>query len=113
MFIKRSEDPTEKKIVKMKWQMSNKVQTTGVTWTGPGGGIWAELDATQGSFGWALVQGPGFGLNGPAMVDTQSKSELLTVRLHYLGQTKDESTIVYEGMASKDSTVGSFTRRFA
>jgi len=69
LFIKRSEDPTNGSISKIKWDPSTLLQATGQLWIGPNGGRWAELDASKGKQrGWALVEGPGFGLEGPALV---------------------------------------------
>lgn len=71
IFLKRSRDPASGKIVRLKREVGASVQTTGNTWTGPGGGLWVELEAgtNEEHGGWALVQGPGFGLSGPALVN--------------------------------------------
>mmetsp|Transcript_73380 Transcript_73380/g.215122 ORF Transcript_73380/g.215122 Transcript_73380/m.215122 type:complete len:285 (+) Transcript_73380:91-945(+) len=76
IFLKRSEDPSAGQIVKLRREVGAEVQATGKTWTGPGGGIWAELEPSAGS-GWALVRGAGFGLTGPALVDPSGGSVVL------------------------------------
>merc|ERR1711998_307853 len=61
LFVKRSENPESQKILKLKRPVGAFVHTTGYTWTGSAGGIWAELEASKGEMGWMLVKGPGFG----------------------------------------------------
>jgi len=70
-FIKPSEDPASTKILKAKRPVGSKIYTTGVTWKGAQGGLWAEVDVARspGDMGWMLVSGPGFGLKGPALID--------------------------------------------
>lgn len=113
VFVKRSEDPSVGSIVKMSWPVDRPVRTTGLLWTGPSGGVWAELDPMHGDFGWAVVRGPGFGVSGPVLVDPGNTSAMVLIRVHYLGQTRDEAGIVYETYMGRDETVGSLTRRFA
>merc|ERR1719188_427552 len=113
IFAKRSEDPSSATIVKMPWPIDRPVRTTGLTWTGPSGGVWVELDATYGDFGWAIVEGPGFGVKGPLLVDPGNASAMVLIRIHYLGQTKDEAGIVYDTYMSRDDTVANLTNRFA
>lgn len=76
IFLKKSSNPRAGKIVKQKREMGSQVRATGRTWTGPSGGMWAELlPSSEGSKeeswdkAWALVDGPGFGLEGPALID--------------------------------------------
>lgn len=70
LLVKRVADPSTGKIVKVTRATDSPVQSTGRVWTGPSGGRWTELDAEKGEQrGWALVEGPGFGLAGPALVD--------------------------------------------
>lgn len=113
LFIKRNEAPTSNTIVRIKWPLGRTVATTGLTWTGPSGGVWAELNASAGDFGWALVQGPGFGVQGPLLVDYEESNRMLTIRIQYLGQTREETRIVYETMVDSDDTVEQLTKRFA
>jgi len=89
------------------------VYATGLRWTGPSGGVWAELDATMGQFGWTLVEGPGFGINGPVLIDPQTLASMLMIHIHYLGQTKEDNKVVYECMTQKEQLVGTFVKRFA
>jgi len=75
--MKRSEDPSSGKISKVKVPPEVRIYSSGRVWTGPSGGRWAQLDASRGGeAGWVLVEGPGFGLRGPALVDPASAEEL-------------------------------------
>ena len=68
LFAKRSADPASSGIVQLKRAPGSTVGVTGRLWTGPSGGVWAELDESRGEKGgWVLVEGPGFGLIGPAL----------------------------------------------
>lgn len=69
LFLKRSAEPQAAKITQITKTVGADVFTTGRLWVGPSGGVWAELDASLGEIGWALVQGPGFGIAGPVLVD--------------------------------------------
>jgi len=69
VFLKRSEDPTKGAIAKVKRSAEYRVHSTGRVWVGPSGGRWAEIDASKSEEkGWALLEGPGFGLKGPALM---------------------------------------------
>lgn len=76
IFLKKSSNPRSGKIVKQKRETGSQVSATGRTWTGPSGGEWAELFPSSEASkeeswdkAWALVDGPGFGLEGPALID--------------------------------------------
>lgn len=76
LFLKKSANPRSGKIVKQKRDEGSEVPATGRTWTGPSGGVWAELKPNKSvakeegwDTAWALVEGPGFGLEGPALID--------------------------------------------
>lgn len=76
LYMKKSPNPRSGKIVKFKWEQNSEVGATGRVWTGPNGGVWAELtpfrDDQKGKMveqAWVLVEGPGFGLEGPALID--------------------------------------------
>eukprot|EP00811_Abedinium_folium_P003629 NODE_13339_length_1171_cov_5.636973.p1 GENE.NODE_13339_length_1171_cov_5.636973~~NODE_13339_length_1171_cov_5.636973.p1 ORF type:complete len:253 (+),score=95.84 NODE_13339_length_1171_cov_5.636973:142-900(+) len=57
---RRRED--SEKIIKVSRDVGSTVRTTGETWRGPSGGLWAKLDTSSGEKpGWAYVEGPGFG----------------------------------------------------
>jgi len=83
IFLKKSSNPRAGKIVKQKRDPGSQVQSTGRTWTGPSGGMWTELlPSSEGSKeeswdkAWALVDGPGFGLDGPALIDPTRPPDL-------------------------------------
>jgi len=80
LFLKPHEEPTSTKIVKVKKSCGYKVYSTGYTWRGPQGGLWAEVDPTrnQGTVGWMLVEGPGFGVKGPLLMDEATDNSLVT-----------------------------------
>lgn len=63
VYVKRGEDPTVEKIVKVKdWATDRLVRSTGKVHQGANGGRWAQLDAGAGEEqGWVYVAGPGFG----------------------------------------------------
>lgn len=76
LFLKKSSNPRSGKIVKQKIEMGTEVLATGRTWTGPSGGRWAELKPNRSApkeeaweVAWSLVEGPGFGLEAPALID--------------------------------------------
>jgi len=104
LFIKRSKDPRSRKIVRVARPLGAVVHSTGRTWTGPGGGRWAEVDlARQGERGWALLEGAGFGIAGPALVD--AALELITLQVYLLGSPEQPSGVVYEALASPEASV--------
>lgn len=108
VFAKRSERPDTDKIVKLNRAVGSIVYSTGMVWLGPGGGKWAELDASKGELGWMLVSGPGFGLQGAALIDA-SKDDLITVHVHLLGGAEQGSQpggIVWESLVSTEGTIG-------
>mmetsp|Transcript_68754 Transcript_68754/g.147276 ORF Transcript_68754/g.147276 Transcript_68754/m.147276 type:complete len:219 (+) Transcript_68754:52-708(+) len=108
VFAKRSEDPSSTRIVKLNKAVGSVVYASGLVWTGPNGGKWAELDAGKGELGWMLVSGPGFGLQGPALIDAD-KDDLLTVQVHLLGSSDmggQPGGIVWESLVSQEGTIG-------
>lgn len=83
LFAKRSDDPTIGDIVRSKPRPGKVVRTTGKSWRGPNGGLWAEFDAQAGEKpGWVLVEGPGFKLDGPALVEAPVSSVYALSDLH-------------------------------
>eukprot|EP00406_Dinophysis_acuminata_P051165 CAMPEP_0179316626 /NCGR_PEP_ID=MMETSP0797-20121207/55785_1 /TAXON_ID=47934 /ORGANISM="Dinophysis acuminata, Strain DAEP01" /LENGTH=65 /DNA_ID=CAMNT_0021027409 /DNA_START=58 /DNA_END=252 /DNA_ORIENTATION=- len=42
LFLKRSADPKSGQIVKVKRTAGAEIRATGLIWTGPSGGVWAE-----------------------------------------------------------------------
>eukprot|EP00747_Dinoflagellata_sp_TGD_P166275 gnl/TRDRNA2_/TRDRNA2_188825_c0_seq1.p1 gnl/TRDRNA2_/TRDRNA2_188825_c0~~gnl/TRDRNA2_/TRDRNA2_188825_c0_seq1.p1 ORF type:complete len:255 (-),score=62.42 gnl/TRDRNA2_/TRDRNA2_188825_c0_seq1:103-825(-) len=120
IFAKRDENPQCQRIAKVKWPLSKFVKTTGTTWRGPAGGVWAELDVQAGEFGWALISGPGFGLSGPALVDVNAdgESSFLHVKIHHLappvaGEVTETPKDVFETLIDKQATVAALIKRFA
>jgi len=105
LFAKRSEDPESKKIVKLKKPVGTFIYSTGYTWTGPGGGVWAELDAAKGEMGWMLVRGPGFGLNGPALIDAYELAEATSVQVVLSEEATGTTAILFESFVSRDTTI--------
>mmetsp|Transcript_2006 Transcript_2006/g.4442 ORF Transcript_2006/g.4442 Transcript_2006/m.4442 type:complete len:210 (-) Transcript_2006:141-770(-) len=63
--------PEDAKITKFRRRPGYTVTTTGRIWTGPNGGVWAELDASQGpstAEGWLLVRGGELAKHGPLLL---------------------------------------------
>lgn len=70
MFVKKSKEPTSDKITSIKRKAGTLIASTGRLWMGPHGGVWAEVEMGPSKAAtWALVFGPGFGLNGPALIE--------------------------------------------
>eukprot|EP00439_Symbiodinium_sp_Y106_P085340 s87_g28.t1 len=109
-FIKPSEDPQSGKILKAKRPVGSKIYTTGTTWKGPQGGLWAEVDVARspGEMGWVLVSGPGFGLRGPCLIDPEANdgaSQMIHIRW-----LKDPP--IFNCMMPKAATVGDLVDTF-
>lgn len=102
LFVKRSTNPESKKIIRLQRPVGTNVHTTGRIWRGPGGGVWAELNAARGESGWALVDGPGFGLNGPALVDAAKDKDLVRIEVILLDH---QALPVFESLIPKEITV--------
>mmetsp|Transcript_106163 Transcript_106163/g.310336 ORF Transcript_106163/g.310336 Transcript_106163/m.310336 type:complete len:219 (-) Transcript_106163:110-766(-) len=102
IFVKRSSNPKSKKIIRLQRPVGTNVHTTGKTWRGPGGGTWAELNAARGETGWALVDGPGFGLNGPALVDAAKDRDLVRLEIILLDV---QAMPIFESLLPKDLTL--------
>lgn len=88
LFLKPDEEPTSTKIIKVKRPNGYKVHSTGYTWRGPQGGLWAEVDPTKSSAGWVLVEGPGFGVKGPLLMSEETDNSLVTT-INILINTED------------------------
>merc|ERR550532_3435566 len=101
MFIKRADDPASPKIIRMRKPIGSYVHSTGLLWRGPNGGVWAELDAAKGEMGWALVEGPGFGIAREALVDA-SKPGLLKLEVVLLDV---EASMLFESLITQEVTV--------
>eukprot|EP00931_Biecheleriopsis_adriatica_P100436 TRINITY_DN75759_c0_g1_i1.p2 TRINITY_DN75759_c0_g1~~TRINITY_DN75759_c0_g1_i1.p2 ORF type:complete len:203 (+),score=34.56 TRINITY_DN75759_c0_g1_i1:60-668(+) len=109
-FIKPSEDPSSGKILKVKRPVGSMIYTTGETWRGPQGGLWAEVDVARspGEMGWALVEGPGFGMRGPALIDpcgADGASQMIQIRW-----LKDPP--IFNCLMPKTATVGDLVEAF-
>lgn len=67
-FRKDGADPENAGIRKVKRSTGTPLSCTDRRWRGPSGGFWAELAARDGQKpGWVLVEGPGFGIDGPIL----------------------------------------------
>mmetsp|Transcript_87982 Transcript_87982/g.152435 ORF Transcript_87982/g.152435 Transcript_87982/m.152435 type:complete len:280 (-) Transcript_87982:27-866(-) len=106
LFCKRSEDPKSRRIVKLHKPVGTFIYSTGYIWTGPGGGVWCEMDARKGEMGWMLVKGPGFGLGGPALVDLESlqKTGVVSVSVILLIESGEPGIIFSAFVASNITT---------
>lgn len=107
-FIKKSKDPEVNRIVKSVRHVGSQIYTTGETWTGPKGATWAKIDVERspGEMGWALVEGPGFGVKGPLLVDPTTTGDGLQ-----LIQIKYEKDAIFSMMMSTSGTVGQLIDR--
>mmetsp|Transcript_30243 Transcript_30243/g.76374 ORF Transcript_30243/g.76374 Transcript_30243/m.76374 type:complete len:215 (-) Transcript_30243:114-758(-) len=110
VFIKHAQDPTSQKIVRAKRSVGFMVYCTGRSWTGPLGATWAEVDDTRspGECSWVLVQGPGFGVVGPLLVDPLSEehaSQRIAVRW-----CRDPP--IFECVMPKTATIGDVVNVF-
>eukprot|EP00438_Fugacium_kawagutii_P000383 Skav234112 [mRNA] locus=scaffold4487:26279:42707:- [translate_table: standard] len=101
-FLKPDEDP---------WRLGALlVAGSGTTWKGPQGGLWAEVDIgrSPGEMGWALVEGPGFGLRGPCLIDPDASdgfSQMIHIRW-----LKDPP--IFNCLMPKTATVGDLVDTF-
>jgi len=102
LFVKKSKDPESKKIAKLQKPVGHNVYSTGRTWRGPSGGLWAELDVVRGELGWVLVEGPGFGLSGPALVDASKDKGFARVEVVLLDHL---ACVVFDSMLSRETSV--------
>jgi len=67
-FRKDGADPEKAGIRKVKRSTGTPLSCTSRRWRGPSGGLWAELAESEGQKpGWVLVEGPGFGVDGPLL----------------------------------------------
>lgn len=69
-FLKRSRNPCSTQITKVVKAVGTVLHTTGKTWRGQQGRIWAQMaaDGSPDDSGWVLVEGPGFGVVGPLLL---------------------------------------------
>ncbi|CAJ1380935.1 unnamed protein product [Effrenium voratum] len=109
-FIKPSEDPKSTKILKAKRPVGLPGCNSGTTWRGPQGGLWAEVDCARspGEMGWVLVEGPGFGLRGPCLIDPEANdgaSQMIHIRW-----LKDPP--IFNCMMPKSATIGDLVDTF-
>jgi len=81
IFVKPSDDPSAPHIVRAIRAKGSKVYTTGETWVGKQGGLWAELDPVLNRHcaGWVLIEGQGFGVEGPLLLE-ESCTRFVTVK---------------------------------
>eukprot|EP00931_Biecheleriopsis_adriatica_P011595 TRINITY_DN112677_c0_g1_i1.p1 TRINITY_DN112677_c0_g1~~TRINITY_DN112677_c0_g1_i1.p1 ORF type:complete len:214 (+),score=34.63 TRINITY_DN112677_c0_g1_i1:50-643(+) len=109
-FLKPSEDPASTKIVKTKRPAGSMIYSTGQTWRGPQGGLWAEVDVARnpGEAGWALVEGPGFGMRGPALIDPAAADG--TSQMIHIRWLKDPP--IFNCLMPKSATIGDLVDAF-
>lgn len=102
IFLKHSEEPAGGRIVKAVRPVGAVIYTTGHSWTGPRGGKWAEIDVARspGEMGWILVEGPGFGVNGPLLIDPSVETKMQLVQIQ--GPDKD---VIFSLMMQTDQKV--------
>jgi len=107
LFVKRSEEPTHEVIMKLRRPLGTFVYSTGYLWRGLSGGIWAEFDAQKGEMGWVLVKGPGFDLDGPALIDATAESfqGAVSLAVESLGKTALKSKAIFETFIDKESPI--------
>lgn len=107
LFVKRMKSPTDScKITKVKRRSGSLVHATGALWTGKFGGVWAEMEESLGKRGWALVEGQGFGLPGPALIETSvAEKQYLAVQVVLLQEDALNTGTVYEMLIDKDAKV--------
>uniref|UniRef100_A0A7S2KUY1 Uncharacterized protein n=1 Tax=Zooxanthella nutricula TaxID=1333877 RepID=A0A7S2KUY1_9DINO len=91
VFLKRSSRPESGKIVRVRKPVGVVLHTTGRQWRGDRGGLWVELlpdgdGGGNGLTGWTLVSGPGFGIEGPALIHLKDKTAagLMTISVRWL-----------------------------
>lgn len=111
LFVKRSDNPACKRVVKVQRPVGSTVYATGLTWRGPSGGLWAELDVTWGDMGWMLIHGPGFGLSEPALIDAKGAHDLVIVKIILLEMSG--SGVVFRGLMKRDTTVAQVKSRLS
>mmetsp|Transcript_22403 Transcript_22403/g.62908 ORF Transcript_22403/g.62908 Transcript_22403/m.62908 type:complete len:208 (+) Transcript_22403:90-713(+) len=107
-FLKPSESPEEGAIVKLQRQVGTRIHTTGREWTGPQGGVWAEVDVLREAnmrMGWINVRGL---TRRPLLVDAAAEGMPQVVRLRYTKKSP-----IFSCMMRGDETVGDYIDLFA
>lgn len=78
VFVMKHREPNPRSIVKRKRISGHAIYTTGKTWTGPMGAVWAQVDGelSPDEVCWVLVEGSGFGVVGPALISAHSSGKV-------------------------------------
>lgn len=63
------------------------VFTTGNEWRGPQGGLWVQASKSESL--WYLVQGPGFGVDGPCLVNEAGTLDHLQISVNFVSTAGD------------------------
>lgn len=102
LYVKRSEDPREQRIVQLSRPIGSHIVSTGLCWRGGEGGLWTEFDAAKGDFGWVLVEGQGFDLRGPALTEVMPP---LTLTVKHMGDTEATNVLVFDGSVEYEAEI--------
>jgi len=106
-FVKPAEQPDGDRIIQVKRPVGSVVQTTGRTWTGPQGGLWAEVDVEREArmkMGWVNVKGL---TRRPLLVDAAEEGAAQVVEVKYT-----KSTPIFSCMMQSDETIADFINIF-
>mmetsp|Transcript_10872 Transcript_10872/g.24625 ORF Transcript_10872/g.24625 Transcript_10872/m.24625 type:complete len:203 (+) Transcript_10872:71-679(+) len=112
-FVKPGEKPDSEKIVRQKRQVGYVIHTTGQTWKGPQGGLWAEVDVARSPHEscWVAVDGPGFNVQGPLLeANEPGGSEFQRIQVRYLKDPPIFSIIMRKNATVQD-LVNAFCKR--
>lgn len=102
VFLKRDKEPTSRNIVKLSLPVGKKLHSTGYTWKGPQGGTWAELNESRSKeVGWMLVEGPGFGVQGPLLMDEAAEEVRQVVKI----KLTDSQDAIFSCTVPKEVTI--------
>lgn len=94
VYIKRvgGSDPESARIDRCSCRPGAALYTTGVTWSDSSGGEWLQHKTTSGfakTYGWMLVQGAGFGKDGPFMIQESKMVDHVQIRINFLASIGD------------------------
>jgi len=91
-------------------QRGQCVFTTGVEWNGPQGGLWVQ--SARKAREYFLIEGPGFGVQGPLMLSEPATLDHIRVSLFYVSSTAGDFRI-FDGFIQEDTTVKSLKHEIA
>jgi len=83
IYVRRSSDPSVGSILRIACKPSASFLSTGAKWTGPAGGEWVEQYLPRGAAQWLLVEGPGFQVDGPMLLDEGAAEDHIRVSVTY------------------------------